>query len=50
MNLSESDRVKTPQVRFMVSGTLRMDPTPEQIMFDTVLDMSTGAFDVQDKP
>jgi type VI secretion system protein ImpF len=50
VRLSESDRIKTPQVRFLVVGTLRMDPTPEQIVFDTVLDMSTGAIDVQDKP
>ncbi|HEY0928785.1 MAG TPA: type VI secretion system baseplate subunit TssE [Gemmatimonas sp.] len=50
VKLGESDRIKTPQVRFVVSATLRMDPTPEQIVFDTVLDMSTGAIDVQDKP
>jgi len=50
VRLGESDRIKTPQVRFVVSATLRMDPTPEQIVFDTVLDMSTGAVDVQDKP
>lgn len=50
VRMSESDRIRTPQVRFAVEGTLRMDPTPEQIVFDTVLDVSTGTFDVQDKP
>lgn len=50
VRLTESDQVKTPQVRFVVEGTLRMDPTPEQIVFDTVLDVPTGVIDVQDKP
>ena len=34
------------QLRFVVDGLLRMDPNPERITFDTVLDVSSGAFSV----
>ncbi|HTE46795.1 MAG TPA: type VI secretion system baseplate subunit TssE [Gemmatimonadaceae bacterium] len=37
------------ELRFMVEATLRLDPTPEQVMFDTVLHFSSGQIDVTDK-
>lgn len=46
VRLTESDQVNTPQVRFSIQATLRMDPTPEQVVFDTVLEMASGEYDV----
>ncbi len=34
------------ELHFLVEGTLRLDPTPEQVAFDTVLHFSTGEIDV----
>jgi type VI secretion system protein ImpF len=34
------------ELRFIVEATLRLDPTPEQVAFDTVLHFSTGEIDV----
>jgi len=34
------------QVRFSIQATLLMDPTPEQIVFDTVLEIASGAYEV----
>lgn len=34
------------ELRFHIEGVLRMDPTPEQVVFDTVLHFSTGQIDV----
>ena len=51
----ESVRVRIPEededgprrgVRFVIEGLLRMDPDPELIAFDTVLDPSHGGFEV----
>lgn len=35
-----------PQVRFSIEAMLRMDPSPERVVFDTVLEMASGAYDV----
>ena len=35
------------ELRFVVEATLRLDPTPEQVVFDTVLHYSSGQVDVQ---
>jgi type VI secretion system protein ImpF len=48
VRLTDSDQVKTPQVRFVVEATLRMDPTPEQIVFDSLLDIATGGIAIED--
>ena len=37
------------ELRFVVEATLRVDPTPEQVMFDTVLYFSSGQIDVKDQ-
>jgi len=34
------------ELRFVVEATLRLDPTPEQVLFDTVLHFSSGQIDV----
>lgn len=34
------------ELRFHVQGTLLMDPTPEQVVFDTVLHFASGEYEV----
>jgi type VI secretion system protein ImpF len=35
------------ELRFVIEGTLRMDPNPEQVIFDTVLEISSGEYEVK---
>lgn len=35
------------ELRFVVEGLLRIDPEPEQVVFDTVLEVSTGDYHVR---
>jgi type VI secretion system protein ImpF len=35
------------ELRFVVEATLRLDPTPEQVMFDTVLQFSSGQYAIE---
>ena len=44
MNVS-AERV--PQVRFLIEGLLRIDPNPEQVSFDTLLELSSGEYKIQ---
>ena len=44
--LVETTQLKAQQVRFTIEATLRMDPSPEQIVFDTVLEISRGTYDI----
>ena len=37
---------RSPSVRFVVEATLQMDPSPEQVVFDTVLEIASGSYDV----
>lgn len=46
VRLSDARQLSSPQVRFSISATLRMDPSPEQIVFDTVLEIASGEYDV----
>jgi len=48
VKLSDVDQVKSPQVRFVIQATLRMDPSPEQVVFDTVLEVASGTYAVED--
>lgn len=48
VRLLDADQVKAPQVRFAVEATLRMDPSPERIVFDTVLEIASGTYAVDD--
>ena len=34
------------RVRFVIEGLLRMEPNPERVLFDTVLDLSSGKIEV----
>jgi type VI secretion system protein ImpF len=47
ISMVESDgEAHRRELRFVVEATLRLDPTPEQVMFDTVLHFSSGQVDV----
>lgn len=50
VNVSIADdkdaKTATPRVRFVVSGTLLVDPTPERVTFDTVLDVPSGTIEM----
>ena len=35
------------ELRFHVEGTLLMDPTPEQVVFDTVLHFASGEYEIE---
>lgn len=35
-------------VRFRIQATLRVEPTPEPVVFDTVLQMGSGGFEVKE--
>ena len=37
----------TRELRFVVEALLRMDPNPEQVVFDTVLQLSSGEYAVK---
>lgn len=40
----EPDDQKRRQLRFHIEGEIRLDPAPEEIMFDTVLDLTSGEY------
>lgn len=40
------DDLKRRQLRFHIEGQIRMDPAPEEISFDTVLDLTSGEYQV----
>lgn len=44
--VEEDGEARRRELHFVVEGTLRLDPTPEQVAFDTVLHFSTGEIDV----
>jgi type VI secretion system protein ImpF len=48
VRLVEADQARAPQLRFVVEATLRMDPSPEQMVFDTVLEVASGEYAVRD--
>jgi type VI secretion system protein ImpF len=48
VRLVEADRARAPQLRFVVEATLLMDPSPEQVVFDTVLEIARDQYDVRD--
>jgi type VI secretion system protein ImpF len=47
VSLTESDEDGSRQLRFLIEGLLRMEPNPEQVVFDTVLEMSSGEYHVK---
>ena len=44
--LITTDEGKIQLVRFIVEGLLRVDPAPEPVSFDTLLDMASGQYRV----
>lgn len=48
VRLVEADGGSAPQLRFVVEATLLMDPSPEQVVFDTVLEVARGEYEVLD--
>lgn len=38
---------KSPRLRFTVEGMLRVDPSPEHVSFDTLLEVANGEYKVQ---
>jgi type VI secretion system protein ImpF len=45
--MRQADQVSSPQIRFVIEATLRMDPNPEQVLFDTVLEVSIGVYAIE---
>lgn len=46
--LLEADQGRSPQVRFAVTATLRLDPNPERVVFDTVFEVASGGYSVRE--
>ncbi len=43
----ETDEKGTRQIRFLIEALLEMEPDPEQVVFDTVLEISSCKFQVR---
>lgn len=48
VRIVEADQVAAPQVRFTVEAVLRMDPSPEAVVFDAILEVARAEYDVRD--
>lgn len=48
VRLIEAEQVTAPQVRFTVEAVLRMDPSPEAVVFDAVLEVARNEYEVRD--
>jgi type VI secretion system protein ImpF len=46
VTILEGDDDPKQQLRFLIEGMMRADPAPEQIAFDTVLELSSGDYQV----
>lgn len=46
VRLLDADQVRAPQMRFEVAAILLMDRAREQVVFDTVLEVASGEYDV----
>jgi type VI secretion system protein ImpF len=47
VSLGETDDNGRRELRFLIEGLLRMEPNPEQVVFDTVLEISSGEYHVK---
>lgn len=47
VGLVASTDEKMPMLRFAIEGMLRIDPNPEHVSFDTVLELASGEYKVQ---
>jgi type VI secretion system protein ImpF len=48
VRLVDDDQLKNPQMRFLIEATLLMDREREQVVFDTVLEVASGEYDVHE--
>ncbi|MEO7964412.1 MAG: type VI secretion system baseplate subunit TssE [Gemmatimonadaceae bacterium] len=48
VRLVDDDQLKNPQMHFLIEATLLMDRAREQVVFDTVLEVASGEYDVHD--
>jgi type VI secretion system protein ImpF len=46
VTLLERDEENRRSIRFVIEALLRMEPNPERVVFDTVLETSSGTFSV----
>jgi type VI secretion system protein ImpF len=44
VSLAEVEDDGKRELRFLIEGLLRMEPNPEQVVFDTVLEISSGEY------
>ena len=50
VSLAPADPGPLPQLRFVIEGLLAIDPMPEHVSFDTLLDVSGGEYHVRGEP
>jgi type VI secretion system protein ImpF len=50
VSLAPADPGPLPQLRFVIEGMLAIDPMPEHVSFDTLLDVSGGEYHVRGEP
>ena len=48
VRLLEADQGRAPQLRFVVEAVLLMERERQQVVFDTVLEVASGEYDVHD--
>lgn len=48
VRLIDAHQVRAPQIRFVLEAVLVMDPGREDVVFDTVLEIASGEYDVHD--
>jgi len=41
------EQEKVPALRFIIEGLLRLDPSPERVSFDTILELTSGEYKVR---
>jgi len=49
VRLLDAQQVRAPQLRFVVEAVLVMDPGREDVVFDTVLEIASGEYDVREQ-
>jgi len=48
VRLIDAQQVRAPQIRFVLEAVLEMDPGREDVVFDTMLEIASGEYDVHD--
>jgi len=47
VTVETTDEEGKRELRFVIDGLLRMEPSPEQVVFDTVLEVTSSTFEVR---